>query len=214
MRCPLLVFRISFISFTKPHLSCWTNYNKSFVIIMPVGRQYIYVNYCFNNFVYQAMLLSDATTPQCASAPLKLFRFPCTSLWVLIKFCNEFKGLLIGFGLTFAQNFKIIQSLFLNFYGVAPHKLRMYWSSSSTLENCLPDCFFALSIRAKNSSLVKSVESSFSETSLRRYFAARFSWVSSSAMMLILRRISAFNCMAVITLYLSFTAPSRPDSCP
>ena len=61
-------------------------------------------------------------------------------------------------------------------------------------------CSLASSTRAKNSSLVRRVGSaSFSETSLRRYLAARFSRFSSSAMILILRRISAFICIAVMS---------------
>ena len=61
-------------------------------------------------------------------------------------------------------------------------------------------CSLASSTRAKNSSLVRRVEStSFSETSFRKYLAARFSRFSSSAMILILRRISAFICIAVMS---------------
>ena len=54
--------------------------------------------------------------------------------------------------------------------------------------------------RAKNSSFVINVGSSFSAASLRRYLAARLSKFSSSAMILILRSNSAFICIAVITL--------------
>ena len=67
-------------------------------------------------------------------------------------------------------------------------------------------CSLASSTRAKNSSLVRRVGSaSFSETSFRKYLAARFSRFSSSAMILILRRISAFICIAVIIVIFLFS---------
>ena len=67
----------------------------------------------------------------------------------------------------------------------------------------------ASSTRAKNSFRVRSVGSfCFSDTSLRRYLATRFSILSSSARAPRLRSISAFSCTAVITAIIGFCLQS------
>ena len=108
---------------------------------------------------------------------------------------------MVGFRLTLAQHFKVFLSLRLDFDGIMAHKLRIYWSSSSTFANCLPRCFLDFSIRAKNSSSVKRVGSFFCATSLRRYLATRVSKSASSAIAPRLRSISAFNAPFVLLSY-------------
>lgn len=70
---------------------------------MPIGGKNIHMNYCINNLVNQSVLLGNTTTPQCTSATLKWFRFACSCLWMVVKFCNECKSLLVGFWFTLTQ---------------------------------------------------------------------------------------------------------------
>lgn len=113
---------------------------------------------------------------------------------------------MVRFWLAHAQPLKVLLSLCLDFHTISAHRLRIYRSSSATLLNVTPGCFLASSTRAKNSALDISAESfSFSAASFRRYFTARFNRFSSSAMMLILRSISAFNSIEVIILVFKFT---------
>ncbi len=166
---------------------------------MSISRENINMNYFVNNFIYQSMLLRNSTTPQLPITTFQPFWLPRTTLRMNVKFGYQCKSFLVCLGLALAQCFKVLLGLFFNFYRIMHHRPRMYWSSSSTLANRFPGCFLALSTRARNSSRENSVgPACFSVTSLRRYLTARFSKFSSSAMMLMLRSISAFISIAVI----------------
>ena len=174
----------------------------SLITIMPIGRQNVHMDFCFENTIDKSMLLGDFATPSAFGFTFQWFRMPQTGFGMIIKLANKSQCFLVCLGLIVKQFFQICLSLFFDNYFISAHRLRMYLSSSSTLSKLLPGCFSARSILAKNSSSVIKDGSFFSAANLRRYLAARLSRFSSSAIMLILRRISAFNCIAVIILYL------------
>jgi len=178
--------------------------NYLFVIIMPISRQNIYVDFCLKNAINKSMFFSDFTTPSIFRFTFQWLRVAQSCFWVFIKLANESQRFFVSLWLKAQQVLQVCLCLFLDDNLISAHKLRIYWSSSSTLVKLLPGCFSARSILAKKSSFVIKVVSSFSATSLRRYLAARFSRFSSSAMILMLRRISAFICTAVITSFFGF----------
>ena len=186
--------------------------NRLLVIIMPISRENNHMHHSLCNLVYQTVFLRDSSTPQCTLSSFKRLRFASTRLGMVIKLGYQGKSLLINFWFTLEKLFQVILGLLLNLYNVSAHKLRMNWSSSSTLENCLPGCFLASLIRVINSSCVKADSSRFSLTSLRKYLATRSISFSSSAIILILRRISAFICMEVIFIILHFATKLNINS--
>ena len=101
------------------------------------------------------------------------------------------------------QFFQVLLRLLLDDNLILAHKLRMYLSSSSTLEKLFPCCFSARSILAKNSSSVINVGSFFSFTSFLANRVSRFISGSLSAMAPMLCQSSVFivfNSIAVISL--------------
>jgi len=175
---------------------------QSLVAIMSIGRQNIYMDFCFEDSIDKSMLLCDFAAPSIFRFSLQWLRMSQPGFWMIVELANKSQCFLVCFGLIVKQLFQICLSLFLNDYFILAHRLRMNLSSSSTLSKLLPGCFSARSILAKNSSFVIKVGSFFSPANLRRYLAARLSRFSSSAIILILRRISAFICIAVIIFYL------------
>ena len=179
---------------------------KLLVSIMSVCSKYENNDFRIVNFVNKPMFLGDTSAPFTRSIARKGLGLSSACARMLLQFRNQLQCLLICFWLIVKKLSKVDLSLFPDFYCIALHRLLMYWSSSSTLANSIAGPFFASSTRAKNSSFVKRVASSFSATSLRKYLAARFSKYSSSAMMLMLRSTSAFNCIVVISLSYFITA--------
>ena len=172
-----------------------------FVPIMPVGRDYYNNNLCVVNLVNEPMLLGDTSTPFSWPGIWQRLGFSRAGARVFLQFAFQFKKFLESFRIFALQALRIFYGLLIVFDSISHYPTRLIKSSSvSSSRNSNVGPVFASSIRAKNSSRVNSVGSAcFSATSLRRYFAARFSRFSSSAMMLMLRSISAFSCVAVIT---------------
>ena len=173
-----------------------------FVPVMTKGRDYDNNNLCIVNLINEPVLLGYTPTPFSWSGERQWFGSSRATTRVLLQFVFQLKKFLESFRILALQAFSVFYSLLVVFDSICHYPTRFIKSSrvsSSCNSNVGP--FFASSIRAKNSSRVNSVGSAcFSATSLRKYLAARFSRFSSSAMILILRSISAFNCIAVIIL--------------
>ena len=166
------------------------------VIVMPIGRKNVNVDLCLEDFVDQAMLLCDGTTPLTTTIPLQLLRVTRASFGMLFQFLYKLISFSISSGLRTFQFLKVFDSLWRIDNLIHQPTLCRNSSNDSSGNISTPSprliCSLASSTRAKNSSLVRRVGSvSFSETSLRKYLAARFSRFSSSAIMLILRSNSA-----------------------
>lgn len=171
---------------------------------MTIGREYVNVNLCFENLIYKAMFLRDGSTPLTTAIALQRFWMSSTCHGMFHQFIEQLDGFLKCSRLTVAQLCQILLSLFRINKGVHAQRelshLFISWGFEKLMLLPCLICSLASSTRAKNSSSLRRVGSAFfSAMSLRRYLAARFRRFSSSAIMLILRRISAFICMAVIT---------------
>ena len=147
---------------------------KLLVSIMSVCSKYENNDFRIVNFLNKPMFLGDTSASFTRSIARKGLGLSGASARMLLQFRNQLQCLMICFWLIVKKLSKVDLSLFPDFYCIALHRLLMYWSSSSTLANSIAGPFFASSTRAKNSSFVKRVASSFSATSLRKYLAARF----------------------------------------
>lgn len=158
---------------------------RLFVVIMPVGSENQHQYRIVEDSVYQTMLLGDAPAPTSLRLPLQRF-------WVAST-CSR---------MAFQLLYRLVRIVNCIFH--QPTRLRNSSRVSPGNILCVLPCRYSSSPRsrlAKNSSRGISVGSAcFSETSLRRYFEARFSRFSSSAIMLKLRSISAFICIAVMAI--------------
>ena len=182
--------------------------SQSFVIIMPIGGEYVNINFRLKNFIDETVFLRDGPAPLPTAVTLQRFRMACTCPRVIYQFVEQFNSFLKGCWFTATQLGQILLC-FLRVNDVIHVQSELSQAFiSSGLEKRFPlPCLIssrASSTRAKNSSFVISVGSaSLSFTNLRRYLATRLSMVSLSARVLKLRNISAFNapvCAAVITL--------------
>ena len=178
---------------------------KSFVIIMSPRREYVNVNFGLEDFVYQTMLLGDATTPKRTSTSFESFRFASACLGMILQFLDDSINFLVSCGLRAFQPLKIFNRL--RRVDNLVHQPTRFRKSSNDSPGSISTpsphliCSLAFSTWSKNSSLLSRVGSaSFSETSLRKYLATRFSMPSSSARAPRLRNISAFNCRAFIKI--------------
>ena len=173
-----------------------------FVPVMTKGRDYDNNNLCIVNLINEPVLLGYTPTPFSWSGERQWFGSSRATTRVLLQFVFQLKKFLESFRILALQALRIFYGLPIVFDSISHYPARLIKSSRvSSSRNSNVGPVFASSIRAKNSSRVNSVGSAcFSATSLRRYFAARFSRFSSSAMMLMLRSISTFICIAVITL--------------
>lgn len=178
-----------------------------FVAIMSIGRQYEDYDLRVVNLIDETVLLRNTPTPRPSAIPLGLFRFSRSCERMLFQFFYQFFDFAKRPWLVEPQSEQVIFSLFSKINRISCHYPTLSKNSSNvspgSMRCTFPSraCWRDSSIRAKNSSCVNFVGSAcFSATSLRRYFAARFIRFSSSAMMLMLRSISAFSCTAVITI--------------
>lgn len=177
-----------------------------FVIVMPVGPKYQHQYGIVEDSVHQAVLLSDVPAPTSLRLTLQRLWVAGSRLGMLHKFKKHFCHLLKCFWLMALQllHFQLcLIGVFKLIHG-GQRLLRKLCNSSAEFIRCVFPCLYSSSPRlrlSKNSSRETSVGSAcFSATSLRRYLAVRFSRFSSSAIMLMLRRISAFICIAVIPI--------------
>ena len=175
---------------------------------MTISPQYKYEHRVVVNAIHQPMFLGDTTTPTAFWLAFQWLWMARTCLGVGLQFFQQILNFCICLGLTLAKFNQPLDSLIGIFYRVFHQPTLLRKSSRDSLGSILwvLPCLYSSSPRsrlAKNSSLETSVGSDvFSLTSLRKYFTARFSKLSSSAIRLILRRSSAFSCTAVITLIL------------
>ena len=171
---------------------------------MPIGREYIDVNFGLEDFVNQSVLFGNGTTPLTSAVTLQLFGVACTCLRMQHQLVEQFHRFFVSCRLVAAQLGQIFFCLrrIYKFVHGQRELSQAFISSGSEKRLHLP-CLIssrASSTLAKNSSFVIKVGSAcFSATSLRRYLAARLSRFSSSAMMLMLRSSSAFICIAVMS---------------
>ena len=178
--------------------------NSLFVIIMPIGSNNVYVNLCIEDFVDESMLLRNLSTPLTCTVARELFGVTCACSRMIHQLVDQLHHFFVCIWIvTTKLRDVLLRSLRKNDVVHTQSELS-HWFISSRSENRIPSprriSSRPSSTRRKNSSFVRSVGSAcFSAASLRRYLAARFSKASSSAIMLILRSISAFICIAVIT---------------
>ena len=174
--------------------------NYLLIPIMAVGRKHENNHFGVVNLIDEAVLLGDATTPLSCAVTRERFWFSSSSAGMLFQFRFQFQQFLKGFGLFAFELPGIFNGLPLVYDGKCHYPTRAIRSSIvSPSSKRYEGPFFASSTLWKNSSLVKRVGSSFSATSLRRYFTARLSRFSSSAITLMERSISALSCIAVMT---------------
>ena len=81
-----------------PRTWSWHGDRGLFVVVMPVGREHVNVDFRFEDFVYHAMFLRDSSAPLSVAVSLQLLRMACTSLRMLmsIKLAKVFKVLIIS----------------------------------------------------------------------------------------------------------------------
>ena len=185
---------------------------QSLVIIMAVGPQHKHQYSIVKDAVNQPVFLGDSPAPSTlwlsfqglgvTSACLGMFhqfnKHLChflESLWLIVLQLLHVRLCLVSVIKSIHDNQRLLRKWFNSSTELMRWVLPWRYSSSP------------LSRLARNSSLEISVGSfCFSATSLRRYFATRFSMLSSSARVPRLRSISAFNCTDVISLNCFFAA--------
>ena len=134
---------------------------RLFVIIMPIGRENINMDFCFENAINKSMLLCDFTAPSTFGLSFQRFRVAQSCLGMIVKFAYKPKSFFVRLRLIAQKILQVCLSLLLDDDLILAHKLRIYLSSSSTLSKLFPGCFSARSILVKNSSSVINEESSF-----------------------------------------------------
>ena len=124
---------------------------QSLVAVMPVGRQDVHMDFCFEDSIDKSMLLCYFTTPSTFWLSFQRLRVSQSCLGMVVKFANESQSLLVSFWLISKEIFQVCLSLFFDDNLILAHRLRIYLSSSSTFAKLLPGCFSARSNLAKNS---------------------------------------------------------------
>ena len=194
----------------RNHTSCYLILQIELLIsVVTVSRENIDVNLFLEDSIHQTMLFSNRTTPTIFWHAFQRLRMSRTGFGMLFQFLNKLVGLLICCRFRPFQFHEVFNGLgrIYNFIHQPTLSKKSSRVSPGSISRPSPRsiCFSAFSTRAKNSSRVISVESAcFSDTSLRRYLAARFSNPSSSAIILILRKISALRCTVLMSYNLEF----------
>ena len=176
-----------------------------FVVIMPVGSEDEHQYGVIEDSIHQTMLFADMPTPSSLRLSFQRFGMSGACSGVLHKFMEHVCQFLKRFRFMMLQPLHVQHGFIgvVNFvHGVQRLFIKLS-NSSAELMRCVFPCRYCsspLSRLAKNSSLESNVGSDcISATSLRKYLVARFSRLSFSAMMLMLRSISAIISIAVIT---------------
>jgi len=175
------------------------------VIIVSVTSQHKDKNLCFENTIYQAVLLGDVSAPSPFRMPLQGFWVTSASGGVLHQFLQQLRHFLES------SWFLVLQLGYMlpRFVGIiklihgGQRLLRKLCSSSIEFKRCVLPWRYSSSPRSRlamNSSFETSVSSSFFAVSFLAYLNSFAIIDSSSAMMLNWRNNSAFNCIAVIFL--------------
>ena len=84
------------------------------VAIMPIGRQNIHMDFCFENSIDKSMLLGDFATPSAFGFTFQWFRMPQTGFGMIIKLADKSQCFLVCLGLIVKQFFQICLSLFFD----------------------------------------------------------------------------------------------------
>ena len=173
-----------------------------FVIVMPIGREHVHVDFRFKDSIDQPMLFCNLTAPSILWLSLQRLRMTSTRFGMLCYFIQQSDCLFERCRLAtlqFCESFFCLRRIG---YGVHTQRELSQAFMSSRLVKVIPlpsaISFSALSRRAKNSSFVIKVWSSLSFTNFRKYFATRFIMASLSARIPMSRQICAFNCTVVI----------------
>lgn len=69
---------------------------RLFVIIMPIGREDINMDFCFENAINKSMLLCDFTAPSTLRFSFQWFRVAQSCLGMNVKFTNKPKSFLVS----------------------------------------------------------------------------------------------------------------------
>ena len=168
----------------------------SLVIIMAVGSQHEH-QYCIvEDAVNQPVLLGDSPAPSTLGLSFQGLGVTSASFGMFHQFNKHLCHFLESLWLIVLQLLHVQLCLVSVIKSIHDNQrlLRKWFNSSTELMRCVLPWRYSsspLSRLAKNSSLEISVGSScFSATSLRRYFATRFSMLSSSARVPRLRHLT------------------------
>lgn len=179
-----------------------------FVIVMAVGCKDSDIHFRLEYFIDEAVLLRNCPTPLPTAVTLQRFRMTCACTRMVHQFVKQFDSFLERCRLTASQFCQIFLSLLrINDVVHSQSELSHAFISSGSEKRLPFPCLIssrASSTRAKNSSLLISVEASFSFTNFLAYRVSRLISGSLSAMAPMLCQSSvliAFHCPAVITLY-------------
>lgn len=175
-----------------------------FVVIMPIGGKDIHIHLGIKDLINEAVLFRNFSTPLSRTVTRKWLWMTRACTRMIHQFVQQCDGFSMGTWLITAQHRKIFLRSFGKDYFVHGQSEFSHLFISSRSENWTHSprriCSRPSSTRRRNSSLESSVGSAcISATSLRKYLVARFSRLSFSAMMLMLRSISTFISFAVIT---------------
>ena len=66
-----------------------------FVVIMPIGREYIHMDLCLKDTIHQTVFLGNLATPAVFRLSLQWFWMACTCLRVVCNLVEQFDGFLI-----------------------------------------------------------------------------------------------------------------------
>ena len=66
------------------------------IAIMPIGRQNVHVDFCFENSIDKSMLLGDFATPSAFRFTFQWFRMPQTGFGMIIKLADKSQCFLVS----------------------------------------------------------------------------------------------------------------------
>jgi len=71
---------------------------KSLIIIMPIGREHINVDFRLEDAIHQTVFLGNLTTPAILGLPLQWLRMSQPCLWMVVKFADKPQRLIVTLG--------------------------------------------------------------------------------------------------------------------
>lgn len=180
---------------------------RLFVVVMAVGSKDIYMDFRLKNFIDETVFLRNCPAPLPTTVTLQRFWMARSCTRMMHQFVNQLNSFLKSRWFASAQLCQIYFCLLrINDDIHNQSELSQAFISSGSEKRLYLPCLIssrALSTRAKKSSFVISVGSSFSFASFLAYRVRRFISGSLSAIAPMLCQSSvfiAFNCAAVITL--------------
>ena len=79
---------------------------QSLIVVMPVGREHVNMDFFFKNTINESMLLGDFSAPSPFWLSFQWLRMPKSCLGMVIKFPNEPHGLLVSLRLITKEFFR------------------------------------------------------------------------------------------------------------